>query len=407
VRSGAGRSLAVLAAWLALAAGGGVVPAQPARREGVQAQREALDATRRQLEEAQARASAARRRERSLLADLEQADRTMARQRATLQRLDGRLQQLEGELRGLEGRRGRVAEETLVQRAAALARLRLLDRLARAPRAPLPLPGEDAGRWARDRADLAAVVRADLARLATFDATAERLGARQAAVDRARRELVQVRGEAEAERAALDAEAARRRGLLATAREDRAAQERLAAELAQAATRLEALVRDLDRRARARARVAATRPAAPGRPAPPAVGLGALRGRLPWPLEGRVLSGFGRQVHPRFGTEVVRHGIAIEAAEGAPVRAVHAGTALYRGWLRGYGNLLVLDHGQGYYTLYAHVASILVEEGERVDGGQVVARAGETGSVEGPRLYFEIRYQGRAEDPEGWLRRRS
>ncbi|HSE94425.1 MAG TPA: M23 family metallopeptidase, partial [Methylomirabilota bacterium] len=118
------------------------------------------------------------------------------------------------------------------------------------------------------------------------------------------------------------------------------------------------------------------------------------------------VTGFGPQVHPRFGTEILRRGVDIEAAEGAPIRAVFAGTVLYRGWLRGYGNLVILDHGEGYYTLYAHASEVLVADGDTVRAGQSIARVGETGSVDGPRLYFEVRYQGRAEDPQAWLRRR-
>src|SRR5262249_44719057 len=138
----------------------------------------------------------------------------------------------------------------------------------------------------------------------------------------------------------------------------------------------------------------------------PAIGLGRERGQLPWPAEGRVVTGFGRETHPRFGTETVRSGIDIEAPEGAPIRAVATGSVAYRGWLKGYGNLLVLDHGDGYYTLYAHASQILVEEGDQGKGGELAGRGGEPGSVEGPRLHFEVRYQSRAEDPQLWLRRR-
>jgi murein DD-endopeptidase MepM/ murein hydrolase activator NlpD len=118
------------------------------------------------------------------------------------------------------------------------------------------------------------------------------------------------------------------------------------------------------------------------------------------------VTGFGRETHPRFGTETLRTGIDIEAPEGTPIRAVAAGGVAYRGWLKGYGNLLVLDHGDGYYTLYAHASQILVDEGDQVKGGELIGRVGETGSVEGPRLHFEVRYQSRAEDPQLWLRRR-
>jgi septal ring factor EnvC (AmiA/AmiB activator) len=371
--------------------------------------KDALGQVRRQLEQARARASAARSREVSLLAELERIDRTLARKRAELVRLDARIGQVEAELRQLEGRRGEVAEDIVAQQGALGARLRALDGLRRTPGAPAWLGEAAALERARAREDLARVARSDLVRLVAFGQTAERLQARQVAVVERRRELVGLRRAVVAERAAMNAEAERRRVLLGGVRDDRATHERMVAELEEASRRLEALVQELTRRAAARAatRRAAVRPPEPVGPRPPAVGLGALRGQLPWPTEGRIVAEFGRQVHPRFGTATFRHGVDIEAREGAPIRAVHAGSVLYRGWLRGYGNLIILDHGSGYYTLYAHASELLVDEGDRVMAGQAIARVGETGSLAGPRLYFEVRYQGRAEDPAEWLRRRS
>jgi len=374
----------------------------PAELKG---KKEELGQVRRQLEEARAKASAARSREVSLLAELEQMDRTLARKRAELKRLDERIGRVEAELAALGDRRGRVAEDMVAQQAALGGRLRALAALRERP-APPGWVGEGAeAAQARALDDLARVARVDLARLTEFGETAERLSAREQAVARGRRELIALRRAVEAERAAVNHEAARRRALLAEVRDDRATHERMAAELEEASRRLEALVRELGRRVAARP--VAVRPAEPGAPRPPAVGLGALRGQLPWPTDGRIVAGFGRQVHPRFGTETFRRGVDIEAAEGASIRAIYGGTVLYRGWLRGYGNLIILDHGAGYYTLYAHASELLVAEGDRVKAGQGIARVGETGSLEGPRLYFEVRYQGRPEDPEQWLRRRS
>ncbi|MBI4012317.1 MAG: peptidoglycan DD-metalloendopeptidase family protein [Candidatus Rokubacteria bacterium] len=379
--------------------------AAPRPSSTLKQKKEELGQVRRQLDAARARASAARSREVSLLAELEQMDRTLARKRAELRRLDARIGRVEAELDALGDRRGRVAEDLVAQQADLGAHLGALAALRARPVAP---------GWAGERAeavraraldDLARVTRVDLARLTDFGETAERLSAREQAVARGRRELVALRRAVEAERSAVNREAERRRVLLADVRDDRATHERMAAELEEASRRLEALVRALSRRVAARP--AAVRPAEPSAPRPPAVGLGTLRGQLPWPTDGRIAAGFGRQVHPRFGTETFRRGVDIEAEEGAPIRAVYGGTVLYRGWLKGYGNLIILDHGVGYYTLYAHASELLVAEGDRVKAGQGIARVGETGSLAGPRLYFEIRYEGRPEDPEQWLRRRS
>jgi septal ring factor EnvC (AmiA/AmiB activator) len=398
-----GRVLALLLAlgWLwAVAAVAAPKPAAELKQK-----KEALGEVRRQLEDARAKASAARSRESSLLAELERMDRTLARKRVELTRLDRRIVLQEAEIERLENQRGRVAEDIVEQQGSLGAQLRLLAALQSGPLPPGWL-GEPA-ETARDRAldDLARVARAELDGLTRSGVTAERLTARQEGVARGRRELVALRKDLEAERAAMNEEAGRRRTLLGRVRDDRATHERMASELDEASRRLETLVSELTRRLAAR-RVAA-RPPEPAGPRPPAVGLGAQRGQLPWPAEGRVVTGFGRQVHPRFGTETFRRGVDIEADEGSPIRAVYAGMVLYRGQLKGYGNLIILDHGAGYYTLYAHASEILVEEGDRVRAGQAIGRVGETGSLEGPRLYFEVRYQGRPEDPEQWLRRRS
>jgi septal ring factor EnvC (AmiA/AmiB activator) len=96
--------------------------------------------------------------------------------------------------------------------------------------------------------------------------------------------------------------------------------------------------------------------------------------------------------------------VDIEAAVGRDVTAVHAGHVVYTGWFKGYGNLIIVDHGNEYYTLYAHIAEIEAKEGEDVRQGQRIGTVGDTGSLAGPRLYFEVRYQGRPLDPEQWLR---
>jgi septal ring factor EnvC (AmiA/AmiB activator) len=328
--------------------------AASAKRPGgtLKEKKEALGEMRRQLEAARARASAARSREASLLAELEQMERTLARKRSELGRLDIRIVRLEAELRQLEGRRGQVAEDIVVHRGALGARLQALEAVRHTPAGPGWL-GE-ADRLARRRLEgaLARVAQVDLGRLGEFAESAERLEARQATVARGRQELVALRGAVETERTAMNEEAGRRRALLAQVRDDRATHERMVGELAEASRRLEALVQELSRRAAARppARLAAVRPGEPEASRPPAVGLGTLRGQLPWPAAGRVVATFGRQVHPRFGTETFRHGVDIEAAEGAAIRAVYAGTVIYRGWLRGYGNLIILDHGAGYWS---------------------------------------------------------
>jgi septal ring factor EnvC (AmiA/AmiB activator) len=133
------------------------------------------------------------------------------------------------------------------------------------------------------------------------------------------------------------------------------------------------------------------------------VPIAAFRGSLPWPAEGKVRVPFGRRKHPRFDTYTIQNGVEIAAAQDTPVEAVYEGTVVFADHFKGYGLMIVLDHGGKHHTLYAHLADASVQLGDRVSAGQ---RIGTVGSgIEGPGLYFEVRFQGRPEDPVEWLKR--
>ncbi len=136
----------------------------------------------------------------------------------------------------------------------------------------------------------------------------------------------------------------------------------------------------------------------------PAEGLTGRRGRLPWPVSGRVITGFGTHIHPRYGTRVQFEGIEIAAPMGEPVLAVAPGEVVYSGWFEGYGRTVILAHGGGFYTVYGHCSSLSVRKGERVEERQEIARVGDTDSIKGSCLYFELRRGREALDPRRWLR---
>jgi septal ring factor EnvC (AmiA/AmiB activator) len=141
-------------------------------------------------------------------------------------------------------------------------------------------------------------------------------------------------------------------------------------------------------------------------PAREAFSAGSERNRFPWPVRGQLLTRFGVQRHPQFGTVVYRRGIDIAARIGDEVRVVHDGQVVYADWYKGYGRLVIVDHGEGLYSLYGHLSQLDVGGGDRVSRGQVVGLAGDTGSLKGSKLYFEVRRNGEAEDPLLWLAKR-
>ena len=126
------------------------------------------------------------------------------------------------------------------------------------------------------------------------------------------------------------------------------------------------------------------------------------RGRLQMPVAGEIMNRFGS----RRNTDMVWRGWLINASVGSPVRAIHPGQVIFSDWLRGQGLLVVIDHGEGWLSLYARNHSLLRRVGEQVSTSDVIARAGNSGGGEQPGLYFEIRQQGRPVDPADWIRRR-
>src|SRR6185369_16828791 len=131
-------------------------------------------------------------------------------------------------------------------------------------------------------------------------------------------------------------------------------------------------------------------------------GLLVKRGKIPWPVSGRIISPFGRYKNPEFKVVVENSGVQIQAPLGTSFKAVAAGTVRYADWFKGYRKLVILDHGQGYYSLYAQASELSVSEGQKVVAGQVLGSVGDTGSLVGSSLYFEIRKNGVPQDPLRW-----
>jgi septal ring factor EnvC (AmiA/AmiB activator) len=130
-----------------------------------------------------------------------------------------------------------------------------------------------------------------------------------------------------------------------------------------------------------------------------------FRGDLDWPLDGRVLASFGRQLHQRFNTAIVSNGIRIAAPPGAPVRSIHEGTVVFAEPFTGFGNLVIVDHGGQAFTMYGTLSTMTVSAGSHVIRGQNLGAAG--ASPDGvPSIYFELRVDGKPVDPLQWLKKK-
>jgi septal ring factor EnvC (AmiA/AmiB activator) len=383
--------------------GAAVAIAQPPKREDpVQAEQRKLSETQKQLREARERAAEARKREMSLLAELEQIERRLVGKQREVRQLDERIGRGEAEIRALRGEIGGLERQRLAQEQALARRLRTIYKLqAQGGALPVILARDDPLARAATVRHLSRTAALDARLIQEYRIVLDRLGDKRAREEVRQDDLASLRAEARRGELEVDRDATKRRTLLTKVRDERVYHDRMVGELTEAARRLEAFIHDLQARQRRLAKVPPK-----GGVEPPAAGFGTLRGRLPWPTDGRVVTPFGAQVHPRFGTRTFKNGVDIEAVEGTDVTAVYAGHVVYTGWFKGYGNLIILDHGYEYYTLYAHVGEMLVKEGDDVRQGQRIGTVGDTGSLSGARLYFEVRYQGKPLDPQEWLRQR-
>lgn len=245
---------------------------------------------------------------------------------------------------------------------------------------------------------LSMIARYDRQLLGTVGALEARLVARERLLSRSLSDIQEVQEARTLEHAAMATLQSRQRRALSTAQQaQRSTADRLT-QLERDEKSLTALIETIEARRREAERLAA----------------GAVEstltgdaGTLGWPVEGRLIYPFGRQVQPN-GTVLRWNGIGIAAAEGASVRAVEAGTAVLAGPFEGYGPTVVVSHGGGYYSLYLYLRDISVREGDAIGRGQVVGSVGGTRTPEGAHIEFQIRSPGgEAVDPLGWLRARA
>ena len=244
------------------------------------------------------------------------------------------------------------------------------------------------------------------------------LAEQQDGLKQRRAQLAEVRKERQITLAKLDKDRSSRDQKLKTRQQEQAQLERVlktinetlarqARETEQARQRALALARE----EQARQRQAGRAPAATPTPSGPIVSSGGgnfggpfanARGKLPWPVDGRLVAHYGT---PRGGDARTKwDGVLIGASVGTQVRAVHGGRVVFADWLRGAGLLVILDHGNGYLSLYGHNQSLLRDAGDIVKAGDPIATVGTSGGQEAAALYFAIRQQGRPSDPAQWCR---
>jgi murein hydrolase activator len=136
------------------------------------------------------------------------------------------------------------------------------------------------------------------------------------------------------------------------------------------------------------------------------IDLSKIKGKLKWPIDGKVISSFGKKKSTKFDTYIISNGIQIKPTDSEEVKAVYPGEVVYAEYVRGYGNLIIVQHARNLYTLYGHCDKFIKKVGDNVSEGEVISVAGDTGSLVGKALYFEIRTYVHPQDPMEWLRKK-
>lgn len=177
--------------------------------------------------------------------------------------------------------------------------------------------------------------------------------------------------------------------ILSSVRNEKTSHQKMLAELKEAAQRLLDLIRESSKTDTYEAK-----------------GFGRLKGLLSWPSEGKVAIPYGSQKDPQFDTPVFRNGVHIQTNASAEARSIYAGKIIFAEWFKGFGQLVIVNHGSGYHTLYGNLSEIFSRAGDIIKANQVIGKVGTSGILNAPGLYFEIRYNGKPLDPIQWLKKK-
>ena len=325
--------------------------------------------------------------ERSLLVDLRKLEVERELRSAELANVERELRETRAKVTATIARAAVLRDAADTERPGVEQRLVQLYKLGHAGYWRLLLDSSDLRAIGRAYRTASALNRLDRERVQQHQRTLEALAGERRALEAHLKEVGRLQERAVAARNAIDRTVASRTSLVVSIDERRDLNAQLAGELEAAQQRLQGTVAQLG-----------------GRGGPVMLPLRPFRGALPWPAAGVLTGRFGRATTSRFGTSIARNGIEISVAEGQPVRAVHEGTVAFSDQFTGYGNLVIIDHGDGAYSLYGYLSSLEAARGTHVDAQTRVGSSGRNPSGN-PALYFELRIDGKPVDPVQWLKR--
>jgi len=365
----------------------------------IESNRRELESLKQQLDQRHEISKQLKGREKDVLAQLRDTDRNLQLTQRYLNALERRRRVVASNLGDATVELARTSLQLDADRRRLAWRLREMYKRGRSADLEYVLSAQSFGDLVTRTYYLARIAQEDRAQMLLTQARRGQVQDTKARLESRQRELDRLKKETDRERQSLSQLRAQRRALLSKVRLDAKSNEAAAQQLEQASRRIQALIGQLEKQ-----RLAAERGVPGTKPLPLLGDFGQNKGRLPWPVTGRVARSFGTQTNPRFGTTTFNSGIDIAVASGTPFSAVAKGRVDYVNVLEGYGKCAIINHGGGFYTLYANASDILVTVGKEVAAGEIIGRVGDTGSTIGTALHFEIRKGREALNPLDWFR---
>jgi murein hydrolase activator len=393
-------SLSILFCCAAAGGAASVAAADDSISEKIERQRKTLEALKDKIQEKRKRADEAEKKWESVLQGIQSLDERMIRHRQDHREIKQKLRQKDREIEEITDQLMAMRTGIQARREAILSRLRVQYMEGRFRHVKALLTSDSYGDLQRRAQYLSTVSQKDYELLETFRTDMARMEEAERQRAQARAGMVAFKQNIEKKLTDIRVLQTEKKGYLAKIRHKKDSYHRAVKELERSASRLDSLLHELE----TRRRMMAMSPPTTLSSSPP-VPRG-IRGMLPWPVEGKIVSFFGRQKHPTFDTYVQRKGIEIRVTEGSLIHAVMPGNVVYADWLKGYGLVIILDHANGFFSLYAHASKILTGVGEQVVEGQAIGETGDTGMIGENTLYFELREGAEPVDPLHWLAKR-
>ena len=333
----------------------------------------------------------------------------------SLDRKESELKQLDRDLQTVEGGIGRTGQEIeRVTREAQQKQVQIEKRLASLYKAGelgairMFFSAESFPQMAENMRYMRSILAQDKRIFAEYNQKVEELQGLKAKLENEAVRKERLKGNIASKKKEIEGEKQKKADYLNKVRQDRKGHEASLRELQANASKLQNMIERLEALSR---RKAAEKhdPKAKNKPLPelppvPDRGFASQKGRMKMPVKGEIVETFGKHKHPEFNSYTFTKGIVIAAQIGTDVRAIYDGTVIFADYFKGYGNMIILDHGGGYFSLYAYASRILRKVGSEVNRGDTIAAVGDVDSPKGSALYFEIRQQGKPVDPSGWVR---